>query len=87
MCTTRRDVVGEFGRAGLPVDAIDGGKAEARGVGSGLSTAVSSVVDEFLDSEVKVLIESLRCTCLNGDAPSPSRDGVLKLNVFAGSGS
>lgn len=31
--------------------------------------------------------EALRCTCLRGDVPKPSLDGVLKLNGLAGNDS
>ena len=81
---------GDIGDAGMTGDlgsVTEAGKVDARGVGSTSSGSSSSDVDDDDGSEFNVLTEALRCTCRSGDKPNPSLDGVLKLNVLAGSDS
>ena len=59
---------------------------DASGVGSTSSGSLSLLEDDD-DGDgpgCRVLTEALRSTCLSGEDPKPSRDGVLKLKVLSG---
>jgi hypothetical protein len=79
--TVRRGDIGDVGSTGDWSCMTEFGNVDARGVGS-TSSSSSDLEDD--GSEEDVSTEALLCTCLRGDVPNPSLDGVLKLNVLAG---